>query len=46
LTLAVKKLNKYPNRTAAYIEEGVVHRELSNNYIYYAPNDYDLLSAA
>lgn len=46
LALAVKKLNKYPNGTAAYIEEGVVRRELSDNYVYYAPNDYDALSAA
>jgi len=46
LALAVKKLNKYPSGTAAYIEEGVVRRELSDNYVYYAPNDYDKLSAA
>lgn len=46
LALAVKKLNKYPNGTAAFIEEGVVRRELSDNFVYYAPDDYDSLSAA
>ena len=46
LALAVKKLNKYPQGTAAFVEEGVVRRELSDNYVYYAPDDYDQLSAA
>jgi len=46
LTMEVKKLNKYANGTASYIEEGVVRRELSDNYVYYAPNDYDSLSGA
>lgn len=40
-----KKLNKYANGTAAFIEEGVVRRELSDNYCYYTPNDYDALTA-
>jgi deoxyribodipyrimidine photo-lyase len=38
--------NKYATGTASYIEEGVVRRELSDNYVYYTPNDYDRLSAA
>jgi deoxyribodipyrimidine photo-lyase len=46
LAMAVQKLNKYGNGTAAYIEEGIVRRELSDNYCFYAPNDYDSLTAA
>lgn len=46
IVLDVKKLNKYANGTASYIEEGVVRRELSDNYVYYSPNDYDALTAA
>ena len=42
----VKKLNKYANGTASFVEEGLVRRELSDNYCYYAPNDYDSLDAA
>jgi deoxyribodipyrimidine photo-lyase len=38
--------NKHATGTASYIEEGVVRRELSDNYVYYTPNDYDGLSAA
>lgn len=42
----VKKLNKYAQGTAAYIEEGLVRRELSDNYLYYAPDNYDALEGA
>ena len=28
------------NGTAAFIEEGVVRRELSDNYVYYTQDDY------
>ena len=41
-----KKLNKYANGTASFLEEGIIRRELSDNYVYYTPNDYDALSAA
>lgn len=41
-----KKLNKYANGTASFLEEGIIRRELSDNYVYYSPNDYDSLSAA
>ena len=41
-----KKLNKYANGTASFLEEGIIRRELSDNYVYYTPNDYDKLSAA
>jgi deoxyribodipyrimidine photo-lyase len=44
--MAVKKLNKYSEGTAAFIEEGLVRRELSDNYLFYTPEDYDKLSAA
>ena len=38
---------KYPSdATSSFLEEGIVRRELSDNYLYYAPNDYDKLSAA
>jgi len=46
ITLNAKKLNKHADGTASFIEEGVVRRELSDNYVYYTPNDYDKLQAA
>ena len=46
LATLVKQLNKYANGTAAYIEEGMVRRELSDNFVYYSPTDYDELSSA
>jgi len=46
LALDVRALKKHSNGTAAYIEEGVVRRELSDNYVYYTPDDYDSLNAA
>jgi deoxyribodipyrimidine photo-lyase len=46
LTMAVKKLQKYPNGTAAYLEEGIVRRELSDNFVFYDPYRYDSLTAA
>lgn len=41
-----KKLNKHGNGTASFLEEGIIRRELSDNYVYYTPNDYDALTAA
>jgi deoxyribodipyrimidine photo-lyase len=47
IVLLVQKLHaKHANGTKAFIEEGVIRRELSDNYVYYTPNDYDELSAA
>lgn len=46
LTMEVKALNKYANGTAAFIEEGLVRRELSDNFVYYAPDNYDELDSA
>jgi deoxyribodipyrimidine photo-lyase len=46
LALNVKALNKHANGTAAFIEEGVIRRELSDNMLYYSPNDYDSLETA
>lgn len=46
ITKEVKKLNKYANGTASFIEEGVIRRELSDNFVYYSPNDYDSLETA
>ena len=44
-TNAIK--HKYPSdAVASFLEEGIIRRELSDNYVYYAPNDYDKLSAA
>mmetsp|Transcript_14067 Transcript_14067/g.20788 ORF Transcript_14067/g.20788 Transcript_14067/m.20788 type:complete len:541 (-) Transcript_14067:3399-5021(-) len=42
----VKSLNKYANGTASFLEEGIVRRELSDNYVYYTPDNYDELEAA
>ena len=46
LALEVRALKKYPNGTAAYLEEGIVRRELSDNFVFYSPDDYDDLSTA
>ena len=46
LALEVRGNKKYPNGTAAYIEEGVVRRELSDNFVYYCPDHYDSLHGA
>lgn len=43
--MAIKKLNKHATGSAAYIEEGLIRRELSDNFLYYTPRDYDTLSA-
>jgi deoxyribodipyrimidine photo-lyase len=42
--MAVKKLNTHAGGSAAYIEEGLIRRELSDNFLYYTPEDYDKLS--
>jgi deoxyribodipyrimidine photo-lyase len=44
--MAVKKFNRYATGSAAYIEEGLVRRELSDNYLFYTPDDYDKLTGA
>jgi deoxyribodipyrimidine photo-lyase len=44
--MAVKKLNKHATGSASFIEEGLVRKELSDNYLYYTPDDYDSLDAA
>lgn len=46
LALGIKKLNKYATGSASFLEEGIIRRELSDNYVYYAPDDYDSLTAA
>ena len=46
LALEVRALKKHSNGTAAYIEEGVVRRELSDNFVYYTPSSYDSLEGA
>jgi deoxyribodipyrimidine photo-lyase len=46
LAMAVQKLNKYANGTAAYLEEGMIRRELSDNFVYYEPYKYDSLLSA
>jgi deoxyribodipyrimidine photo-lyase len=47
LALQIKPLHKkYANGTAMYMEEGLVRRELSDNFIYYTPEIYDSLESA
>jgi deoxyribodipyrimidine photo-lyase len=46
LMMAVKKLNRYATGSASYIEEGLVRRELSDNYLFYTTDDYDKLTGA
>lgn len=45
LALAVKKSGKRSDGIAAFIEEGVVRRELSDNFCFYNEN-YDSLAGA
>ncbi|GKY98098.1 hypothetical protein MPSEU_000767600 [Mayamaea pseudoterrestris] len=42
----IQTLNKHGNGTASFIEEGVVRRELSDNFLYYTPHHYDSLCGA
>ena len=46
LALDVRAMKRHPNGTAAFIEEGVVRRELSDNFVYYTPDGYDSLDSA
>lgn len=46
LLLKAKKINKYATGVASFVEEGLIRKELSDNYVYYTPNDYDTLEAA
>ena len=46
LALDVRALKKFPNGTASYIEEGIVRRELSDNFVYYSRDNYDSLGTA
>lgn len=46
MALDVRALKKHSNGTAAFIEEGVVRRELSDNFVYYTPDGYDSLDGA
>uniref|UniRef100_A0A7S2EMG3 Deoxyribodipyrimidine photo-lyase n=1 Tax=Trieres chinensis TaxID=1514140 RepID=A0A7S2EMG3_TRICV len=46
LALDVRAVDKYSEGKASYIEEGVVRRELSDNFCYYARDSYDSLDAA
>lgn len=45
LALKARALKKYPNSVAMYIEEGIVRRELSDNYVFYNPQ-YDSIDGA
>jgi len=42
---SVKKLNIHANGTGAFLEEGIVRRELSDNLVYYTKDNYDTLEA-
>merc|ERR1712194_911930 len=44
LALLTKDFGKFPNGTASYIEEGIVRRELSDNFVYYSRDNYDSLN--
>ena len=47
LALMIKPLHKkYANGTNMYVEEGLVRRELSDNFVYYTPGSYDSLESA
>ena len=44
--MEVTALNEYADGTASYIEDGLVRRELSDNFVYYSPDDYESLESA
>jgi deoxyribodipyrimidine photo-lyase len=46
IALLTRQHNKYASGTASFLEEGIVRRELSDNFCYYTPNDYDALTGA
>jgi len=46
LALRAKAHRKHSNGTAAYLEEGIVRRELSDNFVYYSRENYDDLTTA
>lgn len=46
LSLRAEKTPRTTNGTAAFLEEGVVRRELSDNYCWYEPDHYDDLRGA
>jgi len=49
LALILKKdiySKTYRNGTDGFIEEGIIRRELSDNYVFYTPNKYDSLEGA
>ncbi|CAB9513453.1 Deoxyribodipyrimidine photo-lyase [Seminavis robusta] len=46
ILMKVKKINKYATGTASFVEEGLIRKELSDNYVYYTPHEYDSLDAA
>mmetsp|Transcript_42771 Transcript_42771/g.103465 ORF Transcript_42771/g.103465 Transcript_42771/m.103465 type:complete len:556 (-) Transcript_42771:51-1718(-) len=46
LVMAIKKLNRHATGSASFIEEGLIRRELSDNYLFYTPDDYDKLTGA
>jgi len=46
LALTVRAISKYPDSKASYLEEGIVRRELSDNFVFYTPDVYDSLDAA
>ena len=41
LALDVRALKKHTNGTASFLEEGIVRRELSDNFLFYCPDGYD-----
>jgi len=46
LALTVRAISKYPDSKASYLEEGIVRRELSDNFVFYTLDVYDSLDAA
>jgi deoxyribodipyrimidine photo-lyase len=46
LALEIRSLKKHLNGTASYLEEGIVRRELSDNFVYYSLDNYDEISTA
>jgi deoxyribodipyrimidine photo-lyase len=43
LLTEVQTINKFANGTAAFVEEGLIRRELSDNMCFYAPTTYDTI---
>ena len=46
IVMEVKKLKKYDSSASNFLEQGIIRRELCDNYVFFDPYQYDSLKAA